>query len=283
MMATVLKILVGVALLFAGCTDGPAPEEPVKKDAKNAKLAKGKKKKKKKDLPPPVKIQPKPLPPDPCKVFVKLAGEPPLFVEDQRVMITRFMKPCVTREGERGYEADTPWIAMGFPCTAGGGSIKITGYATAPKLVSFPLSTDCPMAPKSAKDVDVAIKAATDLPPEAQIMAYYPFVVQYWEIPDFDDADVGFSVDLVTVRARESAWRQMRVNEQPIKVRLYGRENAWVQGDKLYEVEAQIKKSGNRSFLLEVVSAKGMTAEEVEAVKERCYGLTPRRNCAAAF
>src|SRR5690606_20526641 len=148
-----------------GCFGGKGePEKVVRKDTKPAANTSTVKVQ-------PVPIAPVPPPPDPCKVFEKISGEPPVFIEEHAVMVTRFMKPCVTRDGRRGYESNTPWIAMGFPCTAGGGKIQVTGYQSAPKLVSFPLSTDCPMRPATAKDVDAAVKVAIGLPPEAKIMA----------------------------------------------------------------------------------------------------------------
>lgn len=274
-------VMAGLSTGFMlGCFGSEQAEEPVKPAQKTSPVSAGDAKTSQSQ---PLEIQPLPLPPDPCQIFEKIPSEPPAFIAEHGVMITRFMKPCVTRGGKRGYESDTPWIAMGFPCTAGGGKIDVTGYQSAPKLVSFPLSTDCPMSPSNAKGVEMAVKSVTDLPDEAKIMAYYPFVVQYWEIPDYEDADVGFSVDLVTSRAQAGLWQGLRLRDESIAVRLYGRENAWVQGDQLYEVEALLKKTGATSFELQVISAKGLTREEVATVKERCYGLSPRRNCAAAF
>jgi hypothetical protein len=232
------------------------------------------------DLPPPA--PPPPLPPDPCKIYPKLSGEPPLYI-DGGIMLTRIVMSCVTREGERGYEENTPWIAMGFPCTGGGGRISIKGKTFAyPQMVAFVIGTNCPMMPADPATIRARVLEATGLSQKSTMMAHNPFAVQYWELPSLGEGDTGFSVELRSTSALGVTWRHLREKGDVLPVRLYGRENAWVQGDHIYQVDGEIKVS-DRTFELKVTNAKALTAEELNAVKSRCEGLRPRRNCLGAF
>lgn len=224
-----------------------------------------------------------PPPVDTCRVITKLTTEPPVYFPGKGFVVTRFMKPCVTQGGERGVEKDTPWLAMGFPCTGGSGRVDIKGHYNNPKMVSFILGTDCAMNPDSAPVVDRMAREVLDLPPDARLMAVTPFVVQYWEIPGMTDADTGFSVDLRSAPALEGMWKHFKENK-PIHVKLYGRENAWVQGGHFYVVEADLKMSGRTAFQVSVTSVKSLSQPEIEEVQGRCDALRPRRSsCGDVF
>jgi hypothetical protein len=267
-----------LALLATGCTNHrPKPKEPV--EPKHEATA---------PAPPPATpaapLAPAPSPPaDTCRVVTKLTGELPFYLAGKGVVVTRLMKPCVTQTGERGFEEDTPWLAMGFPCTGGNGRIEIKGsnYQNA-KMVSFILGTDCPMMPSDRTVVDKLVREQLDLPTKARLMAMTPLVVQYWEVPGMTDADVGFAVELRSQAALGGQWRQVRENK-PMHVKLYGRENAWVQGGHFYAVDADIKITGRYSFQLEVLGVKSLAGAELEEVKARCENLRPRRNCSDVF
>lgn len=224
-----------------------------------------------------------PPPPDTCRVITKLTAEPPVYLDGRGVVLTRIMKPCVTRDGQRGYEKGTPWLAMGFPCTGGSGRVEIKGNNyTAPKMVSFILGTDCGMLPPGREAAEPMVKAVLDMPEGSRLMALTPFVVQYWEIPGMTDADVGFSIDLRSAPALDGLWKNWRDNK-PVHVRLYGRENAWVQGGHFYMVDADLKMSGRKSFQLAVTGVKSLNETELGEVKARCDQLRPQRDCSAVF
>src|SRR5690606_40330801 len=121
------------------------------------------------------------------------------------------------------------WIAMGFPCSKGSGKISIKGNYYAPKMISFMVTTDCPMA-ASTGDFPKIVQKILGIPAGAPMLAFNPFAVQYWEIPSSGDADTGFAVELRTSLGVGQIWRQLRGDES-LAVRLYGRENAWVQGN----------------------------------------------------
>lgn len=223
------------------------------------------------------------LPPDPCKLYPLIKAEPPLLIPTSAFMLTRIVKSCVTRDGERGYEETTPFIVMGFPCTGGGGKINIKGNYYNPKMVAFLVATSCPMSPSAPDVVKKAVLQATGLSEKSMLMAHNPFAVQYWEIPSMSEADTGFSVELRSAASLEGTWKRMREKGEPLVVRLYGRENAWVQGDHFYEVNAELKVTERTGFQLKTVGVKSLTAEDIQTVKSRCEALRPRRNCLGAF
>lgn len=217
-----------------------------------------------------------------CVVLSKMPHEPPVYAVGQGVVITRMMEACVAMDGRRGYTKKTPWLAMGFPCSGGSGRIEIKGNYQNPKLVSFIIGTDCGMAPQGQDAVRRAAMSAFDMPPEAKLMAYTPFVVQYWEIPGLSDADIGYAVELRSAPALESIWKKVRDN-QVFRVKLFGRENTWAPGGYFYQVEADMRLTGRNAFQLTIVSVKHLMGDELMQVSRRCESLKPERNCAAVF
>lgn len=217
-----------------------------------------------------------------CAVLPKIVGDPPVYLPGKGVVITRLMKACTTPSGQSGFEKDTPWLAMGFPCTGGAGRIDIKGHYGNPKMVSFIVGTDCMMNPAEKAAVKTAAEQGIGLPSTAKLMAFTPFVVQYWEVPGLTDADTGFSIDLRSAPALEGAWNRFQ-KKDPLHVRLFGRENAWVQGGFFYMVEADLKMSGRTQFQLDVTSVKKLTPADLAGVKARCEQLKPQRNCADVF
>lgn len=232
-----------------------------------------------KQLPP---APPPPPPPDPCLALPKLDPDQPVYLPGKGVVLTRLLKTCSTYDGRRGIEKDSPWLAMGFPCTAGGGRVDLKGNAYAPKMVSFVVSTDCPMTANSKDAIKKAFVDALGLPAESNLIAINPFTVHFWEIPGMPDADTGFTIELRSAPATEGAWKRIREKDK-LRVRLFGRENAWVRGDHFYLVEADLYLVGTSQFGLELVSVKPLSKDETEAVKSRCQSLRTARNCSEIF
>ena len=222
------------------------------------------------------------VPEDTCRILDKLPHAPPIYLAGKGVVLTRLVKTCVTHDGRRGYEKGTPWMAMGFPCTGGSGRIEIKGHYSNPHMVSFILSTDCGMSPAGRDAVQQLVASTLQLPKEDKLLAYTPFVVQYWEAPALSDADTGYAIDLRSPAAREGAWRRFQ-KSQPIRVNLYGREDTWVPGESFYFVEADLRQTGRTSFRLDVVQVKSLSKEETAQVKQRCEALRPRRKCTDVF
>ncbi|TWW09649.1 hypothetical protein E3A20_12200 [Planctomyces bekefii] len=192
------------------------------------------------------------------------------------------MKPCVNREGERGVEENSPWLAMGFPCTGANGRIEIKGTYNSPKMISFVLGTDCGMNPDSAVSVERMVREKLDLPENSRLLAFTPFVVQYWEVPGFTDADIGFAIELRSSAAIDGNWKRFTGN-QPLHVKLYGRENTWVQGGFFYAAEGDLRITGRNTFQMKLTSVKKLSPEEIDEVKGRCDQLKPKRNCSDVF
>ena len=223
-----------------------------------------------------------PLPPSTCQALGKLPSDPPLALPGKNVVLTRFLKPCITPDGRRGYEKTTPYLAMGFPCSGGSGRIEIKGHYANPKMVTFLLGTDCPLAPSSRDSVQQLIGSTFGLPQGVKLVAYTPFVVQYWEVPAMEDADIGYALELRSAPAVEGLWRRF-LKHEPVRVHLFGRENTWVPGDSFYAVEADLTQTGRTSFQLQVVQVKALPKEQMAVVKQRCEALRPSRNCSEVF
>ena len=219
---------------------------------------------------------------DPCTALPKLPPDQLVYLPTQGVVLTRLLKTCVTYEGQSGIEKDTPWLAMGFPCTAGSGRVDIKGNVNAPKMVTFAISTDCPMTANSKEAIKKAFVESIGLPDTTKLIAINPFAVHFWEIPGMPDADTGFTVELRSASAIEGAWKRIRDKEK-LRIRLFGRENAWVRGDHFYLVEADLRLLGSSQFGLEIISVKALGKDELEAVKSRCHALRTARNCAEIF
>jgi hypothetical protein len=227
---------------------------------------------------------PAPVVPETCFVPAKMPAELPAVAEGRNVVVTRIQKVCTTRDGRPGIEKDTAYLAMGFPCTAGQGRIELKGNNyNSPKIITFIIGTDCPMEPASSAVAKSVVTDAFGFPPEAKLAAYTPFVVQFWEIPGMSDlADTGFTIELRAPQDIEAVWGKVRTKE-PMRLRLFGRENSWGQGDNLYLVEADMKLVGRTTFQLSVVKARALTKDEIDQVRTRCEALRPKRNCGAVF
>ena len=221
--------------------------------------------------------------PDPCVVLPQLDGGPPSIAASHGLVLTRMLKPCVTRDGRNGFADHGPWMAMGFPCTGGNGLVDWKGTNwTRPKMVSFILATDCAVEPSDPARVAAILREKFSLPPTAPLIAYNPFVVQFWEIPGLGEADTGFTVELRADDSLGKPWARLLKNE-PLRVQLYGRENAWVQGDYIYSVTADLMVTGRNRFKLQIVDAQTMGPDDIDAVRQRCEQLRPRRNCSQIF
>lgn len=219
---------------------------------------------------------------DPCRVPSKLNGPPPLVSKPGSLVLTRFLQPCTASDGKSGLEKGSSYLAMGFPCTGGNGRVELKGHYNNPKMVTFVLSTDCPMAPQTKEQAQSILSESLGLPKDVKLAAHTPFVVQFWEIPGMSDADTGYQVELRSAPAVEGLWRRFLKNE-PVKVRLYGRENTWAQSGNVFFVEGEIRMTGRTAFSLQVAQVKLMTSTDLSEVKARCEALLPKRNCGEVF
>lgn len=225
---------------------------------------------------------PPPATPDPCNPF-SFENSAPYFHKEHSYVITKVLKSCTTREkGLAGYLENSPWMAMGLPCTGGEGQISIIGNYTDPKSVSFLLSTDCPMIPNDLDDVN-AYARSLGFTEGMPLLAYNSFLVQYWEIPGLIDAGTGFSVKLGSLQALDSTWKQFRRSELELPVIIYGRENAWANNNQMYRVSGTLTLTEPRKFQLKVSEVELMTKEDITHLRDKCFSLRPRQNCNDVF
>lgn len=223
------------------------------------------------------------LGPDPCMELPKLDFSQPVYLPGAGAVLTRILKTCQTRDGKQGMESNSPWLAMGFPCSDGGGRVEVKGNIHAPKMVSFIISTDCSMSANNKDSIKKQFSDVFNLPVTSKLMAVNPFAVHFWEIPGMPDADTGFVIELRSAPAIEGGWKRLLRDQEKLRVRLFGRENAWVRGDHFYLVEADIALVGTTRFKLEVASVKVLKPDELEALKLRCRVLRTARNCDEIF
>ena len=217
-----------------------------------------------------------------CVLVPGVKGELPHYLPTHHVVVTRFASPCSPSPEGIGMVPKSPWLAMGFPCTGGGGRIDIKGKYHHPGAVSFAIGTECPMTPSTKEQVQSLFVEKVGIPQDAPLAAFLPFVVQYWEVIGYQDADMGFIVDLKSPSALDKVWKNFREN-RGFGVHLYGRENSWVPGRHLYQVDAVLYPDKRNTFRLSVQGVKILGAEEMQKIRQRCELLRPARHCSAVF
>lgn len=227
---------------------------------------------------------PAPTPLADCKPVQGFPGDEPVFVKSADVVLTRIAGACDLADGSKGHLPSGGWMAMGFPCTGGEGRIdwKGTNY-NLPKMVSFLLDTSCPMAPTDLNRLKTLVTTEIGISPQAPLVAFNPFVVQYWEVQGSDDADASFAVDLRTAKSLSGIWAKEFIKQKPIRVLLVGRENAWVPGNNIYAVNAELNWASKNRFTMKVSNAHVLKGDELNAVKTRCEALRPERECGKVF
>ena len=221
------------------------------------------------------------LPSDTCIKFTQLGGKPPIYLAESGFVLTAVHKPCITYEGEAGFYQDSQWTAMGIPCSGGGGRIEWRGKRLYPKMVSFVLSVDCPLHPTldDAATFGVQNLGFND---SSKLLAYNPFNLQFWSVPNFPDAGTGESVDLRSRTAINALWQKVRKRE-PINVHLYGRENAWIADNNVYFISTNIVATSDTEFRLELLEVRTMSVDEIATARHLCDRLRPRRSCHLIF
>jgi hypothetical protein len=226
------------------------------------------------------------LPAEVCQSFRNPEAAIPHHINKATVnaVITRLTKPCVTRDGQRGFEKDTAWMAMGIPCSGGQGVIDISGKSYNPKMLSFMMSTDCRMKPADVRDLQSAVAEDLGLGSEQSLLAYNPLAVQYWESPSSSDADTGERIDIRgSDENLRSLWNDFKAGTRHIEVTIYGRENAWVEDDQVYRVVGDIKFQAPIHFVFEPKRVNMMTRDEIKELSERCSANKTRKNCGDLF
>jgi hypothetical protein len=207
----------------------------------------------------------------------------PYHVSGSSVIVIGFLKSCQTIDGEEGFQRGSSWTALGFPCTAGRGRIDKKGGENIPSVVTFHLQNSCPMQPGRPEDVEMLVRQKLAIPVDSHLIAYYPLAVDYWEFVDFPEKDIGFRPELYMPTSISQGWQKFSSKSEALKIRLFGRENAWEPGKKLYKVEARLLPEGRSTFRLEVLSAQSLDDPSKNAVRERCEALRSKHECGQFF
>lgn len=207
----------------------------------------------------------------------------PHYISGSSVIVIGFLKTCQTMDGQEGFQRGSSWTALGFPCTAGRGRIDKKGSENVPSVVTFHLQNSCPMQPGRPEDVEMLVRQKLAIPVDSHLIAYYPLAVDYWEFVDYTEQDIGFRPELYMPTSISQGWQKFSTKSEPLKIRLFGRENAWEPGKKLYEVEAHLLPEGRSTFRVQVQSARSLDEASKSAVRERCDALRPKRDCAQFF
>jgi len=207
----------------------------------------------------------------------------PHYISGSSVIVIGFLKTCQTMDGQEGFQRGSSWTALGFPCTAGRGRIDKKGSENVPSVVTFHLQNSCPMQPGRPEDVEMLVRQKLAIPADSHLIAYYPLAVDYWEFVDYTEQDVGFRPELYAPTSISQGWQKFSTKSEALKIRLFGRENAWEPGKKLYEVEALLLPESRNTFRVQVQSARSLDEASKSAIRERCDGLRPKRDCAQFF
>jgi hypothetical protein len=149
-------------------------------------------------------------------------------------------------------------------------------------MVSFLLETSCPAGPLDHSKIQKEASEKLGVSKDSKLLALTPFVIQYWEIPESADADTSFAVDLRTNKGLDQVWTSF-IKPKPLRIHLFGRENAWVPGNFMYAVEGDLVWASKNRFTFKVDQARHLTSTEISTIKSRCEALKPPRDCSRVF
>ena len=216
---------------------------------------------------------------------VKLPGAVkfPYYMADQEAFVVSMNKTCVTADGSPGVAPDSSFLAMGFPCAAGGGKVDITGkHYNNPQMISLLMVNSCPMKPVDQAAFTRIVRERFGLNDKAALLALYPFELHYWELSEFNDADLGEIVELRSTPALRKGWKRL-TDGGSLRMKMYGYENGWIEKHHLYSIDVEIKLVARKRFGIQLVSAASMSEEQALEVKKRCESLRIGQNCDRVF
>ena len=226
------------------------------------------------------------LPPEQCRTFKTVDAAIPYYLKqpDASVVVTRLTKPCISRDGLRGFQPDTAWMAMGLPCAGGRGRIDIAGKTYNPKLITFNMGTECPMRPSEQDGLSSLVERTLGLAMTNTLLAYNPLAIQYWENLTTNDADFGTQINM---RGNDDSlrnfWNDFKESKRTVKIRFFGRENAWVENNTMFKVEGDIKWQSPKYFIFVPQLVQAMTYDETQAVLQRCIASKASKACGEVF
>ena len=234
------------------------------------------------ETPQPVKLAPQVMmPAENCVKFATIGSEPPAYISELDFVLTTVQRPCITFKGESGFYRDSAWTAMGVPCSNYGGVVEWEGKEERPRVVTLSITTDCPMRPNTNKVARFGVSHLGFAEP-SKLLAYNPFILQYWSLPSHPDAGTGFVVSVRSRAAVDMIWANLR-QQKPINIHLYGRENAWIKSNSIYFVNTNIISTSKYRFRLEPLEIRRLSTKEIVEARQRCDLLRPKRSCHLIF
>jgi hypothetical protein len=274
-MAFVSLLLIGV-----GCTHTePSPEVESLPGKKDPSADKDKQEEAEDKLPVVIKEEPKS---EPCLPPAEQGLQVPVFLEQTGIMVTQILNECVTKTSEGQIQEEVKVLAMGFPCSGGRGEVDVTGYPSSPKMVAFNISNSCPMSPMGQHEAKAKIDAEGNLGGATSLLAYFPMSIQYWELEGFPEADVGSVVELRSDVGLNQAWKTFQKG-QPLKLKVFGRENAWLNLYHMYQADIELVKQSETTFKIKVVGMKMLNEEELGQAQRRCLTSLSSNTCGEVF
>lgn len=199
-----------------------------------------------------------------------------------QLYMTKVTKSCFDQNGKKGHQPHSTWMAMGIPCTGGGGLIEWKGKYFAPKMISFELATGCPMLPNTLMQLAQQTAAFSKQKSLGDPIVYNPFAALYWEVPSHGEAGTGNKVTLLSQLSLTTLWKQFQKGE-PILVELYGKENAWNIQQRIYKVSGKLIMQSTQNFRFVVSSIKQLSDEQRLEMRQRCSKMKASADCRQIF
>jgi hypothetical protein len=218
-----------------------------------------------------------------CPTLKRDKAPTPVYLPNEQVFVIDVIQRCEKNPADGTIKEENLWLAMGFPCTAGGGKVDITGkHYGNPGMIGLMLTNSCPMQPVDKSSFIQSVERQLNLGANSRLLAIYPFELLYWELPDFTDADLGDTVELRTRDSLKKGWLPMTENGS-LRLKLWGRENGWVSKHNIYYVEAEVKLVARKRFALKVTNAKMLGTDEITAVRKKCENQRSVSECGTLF
>lgn len=209
-----------------------------------------------------------------CMILTGTEDFVPEIVETREgfVAVTKMMKACTGLRSRKGYARDSAFMAMGVPCTGGGGVIERMRPFYAPKRIEFVMAVGCPMKPSLPSDIEPLVQIQLQLKPEAKALAYNPMSVIYWEIPELEGAGGGGPGAAPTLRNPEAVQKiwPLFLAGQELGVVVYGRENSWGSNRTLFRAVGTLRFQSPMNFVMNMTELARVELSDATALLNTC-------------
>lgn len=201
----------------------------------------------------------------------------PYWSREGKFYITKVIEECITPEGNGGFRKNSPWVAMGVPCTAKENNIVLSGPAWRPKSINFRFIPECKM--ETSKKAAGEIGKQEFLVAENKLVALTPAAVIYWELPDYNVAAPGAEILLSSASLIKPIWRNIK-EANSINVRLLAKENSWYGASSIFEINGKLIFESTKKFHLEVVDTYPVGQTVLKGFVRNCNKTKPAHECA---